>query len=194
MIELPASPAPNFMEPALLDYGSVQRGASAIRIDRPGSRFRIAFGLPPMQPDVSRQFIAKLLRAKRAGLRVELPLLIDQGAPGMPVIDGAGHAGSFFALRGLNPGYVVEAGYWLNIVEAATGTSYLHKVHETVTADWAGKAIVEVDPTLRAPFADGDRVELAAPWIEGFVDGDEWAWQVPLHHLIALQFPVEEYR
>ncbi|USA39618.1 hypothetical protein NCF86_00190 [Pelagerythrobacter marinus] len=193
MIELPDRPAPTQMEPTLLDYGSVQRGAASQRINRPGSRYRMAFSTPPMEPDTSRKFVARLLRAKREGLRVKLPLIVPQGIPGTPVVNGAGQAGTTIALRGLTPGYIAKEGFWLNIVEA-DGTSYLHSVFETAVADENGEALIEIEPALRAPFADGDSVELSAPWIEGFVVGEDWSWVVPVNRYIALSFPVEEYQ
>lgn len=193
MIELPDSPAPNGMEPTLLDYGSVQRGAAALRVNRPGSRWRMGFTYPPMLPDVSRKFVARLVRAKRDGVRITLPLIVPQGLAGSPVVDGAGQAGTALALRGLAPAYIAREGFWLNVVEA-DGTSYLHKVFETGVADGDGKVTLEIDPPLRAPFADGDRVELSAPWIDGFVDGEDWSWTVPLNRLIAVGFVVEEYQ
>jgi len=193
MIELPETAIPNGMEPTLLDYGSVQRGSAALRINRPGSRYRVAFSYPPMQPDASRRVVARLQRGKREGVKVKLPLIVPQGLPGSPVVDGAGQSGTTIALRGLTPHYIAKEGFWLNIVES-DGTSYLHTVFQTAVADASGNAEVEIEPALRAPFGDGDAVELAAPWIEGFVVGEDWGWQVPVHHLIAVAFTVEEYQ
>lgn len=192
MIELPDSPAPNGMEPELLDYGFVQRGASSLRVDRPGSRYRITFSFPPMTPDNSRKFIARLQRAKREGLRIDLPLLVAQGVPGSPVVDGAGQAGSTIAVRGLTPHYAAKEGYWLTIT-AVDGTAYLHNVSEPSVADASGEAIFEIEPPLRAPFADGDEIEMGKPFVQGFVDGDSWGWQVPVNKLVALGFTLEEF-
>lgn len=191
MIELPASPAPNGMEPALLDYGMVQRGASSLRVDRAGNRWRIGFSYPPMQPDTSRTFTGRLTRAKRDGVRIVLPLIVPQGAPGATVVDGAGQAGTSLAVRGFNLGYPVKEGFWLTIV--SDGAAYLHQVTETVRADAGGLATLVIEPSLRAPFADGDTVELAAPFIEGFVDGEEWGWSVPVNRLVSVGFAVEEF-
>lgn len=192
MIELPASPAPNGMEPALLDYGLVQRGASSLRVNRAGNRYRIAFSYPPMQPDKSRTFTGRLTRAKRDGVRVVLPLTVPQGSPGSTVVDGAGQAGTALAVRGFNAGYPAKEGFWLTVIDAS-GVGYLHQLTETVRADAGGLATLTIEPPLRAPFADGDTVELAAPYIEGFVDGEEWGWSVPVNRLVSVGFTVEEY-
>lgn len=193
MITLPDSPAPNGLGYALLDYGSIQRGAASLRVDRAGSRYRLEISFPPMVPDTSRKFLARLQRAKREGIEIELPLLgVSQGIPGAPVLDGAGQAGTAIALRGLTPGYVVKEGFWLTISEA-DGTAYLHSVAETAVADASGEAAVQIEPPLRAPFADGDAVELARPFVQGFVDGDSLAWEVLVNRLIAPSFVMEEY-
>lgn len=192
MIELPASPAPNGMEPALLDYGMVQRGASSIRVNRAGNRYRVGFSYPPMQPDKARTFTGRLTRAKRDGVRITLPLIVPQGSPGATVVDGAGQAGTSLAVRGFNAGYPAKEGFWLTVIDA-DGVGYLHQLTETVRADAGGLATLTIEPPLRAPFADGDTVELAAPWIEGFVDGDEWGWSVPVNRLVSVGFTVEEY-
>lgn len=192
MIELPDSPCPNGMEPVLIDYGSIVRGASSLRINRPGSRYRVTFSYPPMIPDKSRQFVARLLRAKREGLKIKLPLIVSQGLPGSPVVDGVGQSGTAVKLRGFTPGYIAKEGYWLTI--AGSSGAFLHTVAETVTADGSGDLTLQIEPALRAPFADGDTVEIAAPWVEGFVDGEDWGWQIPVNRLIAVSFTVEEYK
>src|SRR3546814_20476802 len=73
-------------QPSLLDYGMTLRpgtGAAVLRVDRKGSRYKANISFPPMLPSVSRIFIARLLKAKREGLRIPYPLIdVPQGAPG----------------------------------------------------------------------------------------------------------------
>lgn len=192
MIELPASPAPNGMEPALLDYGLIQRGASSLRVNRAGNRWRIAFSYPPMQPDKARTFTGRLTRAKRDGVKVTLPLIVPQGAPGSTVVDGAGQSGTSLAVRGFNVGYPIKEGFWLTAV-GADGAGYLHQVTETVRADASGEATLTIEPPLRAALANGAAIELAEPWVEGFIDGEEWGWSVPVNRLVSVGFAVEEF-
>jgi hypothetical protein len=194
MIEPPLSPAPNGMDPLYDDRGITQEGASDLRVDKPGSRWGMVFSYPPMQPDKSRVFTARFVRGKSEGVRIELPLLVPQGSPGAPVVDGAGQSGRLLNVRGFTPGYAVKEGYWLNIVEAATGYSYLHQAFGTTFADASGDAVLDLNPAMRAPFADGDVIELAKPWIEGRVQGEDWGWQVPVNRLIGLSVPVKENR
>lgn len=193
MIELPENPAPNGFEAELLDYGGILRGSAALRVDRPGSRYRIAFSFPPMRPDKSRTFIGRLQRAKREGVKVKLPLIVPQGSPGSPVVDGSGQSGNSLEVRGFLAGYPAKKGFWLTITDAS-GVGYLHQVVETVRADTGGLATLAIEPPLRAPFADGDVIELAAPTIEGFVDGESFSWSVPVNRLVAVQFAMEEFQ
>lgn len=192
MIELPSAPAPNGMETSLIDYGLIQRGAASIRVDRPGSRFGVSFTFPPMLPAAARVFVARLLRAKREGLKIALPLLVEQGTPGLPVVDGAGQTGSALAVRGMVPGYQPLSGFWLTIIDA-DGSAYLHAVAADAQADVAGKAVLQIEPPLRAPFPDGAQIEMAAPFVTGFVQGDRWSFELPLHRLVAVNFEMEEF-
>lgn len=194
MIELPDMPGPNGIEFRLIDKGYILGGASSLRVGRPGSRWGAMVSYPPMRMDVSRKFIARLNRAKREGLRIEIPLVdVPQGIPGAPVVDGAGQAGAALNVRGLTPAYIAKEGFWLTIKEA-DGTEYLHQMAQTAVADGSGNATLQIEPPLRAPFADGDAIEMAKPTMSGFVEGDEWGWQINVNRLIALQFPIEEYK
>lgn len=193
MITLPAAPKPNGLRYELLDYGFVQRGASSVRVNRAGSRWRLEISFPPMMPDTARTFLARLTRAKREGLQIALPLLgVSQGSPGTPVVDGAGQAGAALALRGMTPGYQIKDGFWLTATET-NGTAYLHQVAVAATVAGNGKATVQIEPPLRAPFPDGATVQIAAPIVQGFVDGDSLGWDVPLNRMIAPSFVIEEF-
>ena len=195
MIELPETPAPNGASPALLDFGIdlvPPTGAAELRVDRPGSRFTIEVSFPPMQPDMARVFVSRLLEAKRVGVRIPFPLLdVDQGLPGLPVMNGAGQAGTTIALRGFVPGYVFKEGFWLSI-ENENGQHFLHNCRSTGAADASGIAQIKVETALRYPFADGAKVHFARPMIEGRPQGSEWGWQIPINRLIALSVPIRE--
>ena len=197
MILLPERPALNGAQPALIDHGRALRpstGARVQRLNRKGNRFRIMASLPPMEPEVSRIFVSRLLDAKAdpEGLRIPFPLSIDQGAPGAGEVASEGQAGTSLAVRGLTRGYWIKEGYWLSI-ENAAGQHYLHRARGAVQVDGAGNAVIPIGPELRWPFEDGARVHLAKPMIEGFVEGDEYSWTIPVNKLIALEFPLEEW-
>lgn len=196
MIELPEGVHPNGASPALIDFGGVVKGATggaALRIDRNGNRFRVAMTIPVETGLLAQRIVSRLLQGKTKGLKVEYPLqFVNQGYPGAPVVDGAGQAGSTIALRGLTPHYVAEEGFWLTIYDAAD-QGYLHQVGEQSFAGADGKIILSIQPNLRMPFADGARVELACPTIEGLVEGDEMSWSLALGGLVdSLAFTIEE--
>lgn len=172
MIDLATEMVPSGAEIELLDFGFLQRpssGAPAVRVSRPGSRFRVALSFPPMTEQIARRVLPRLKRAKREGLRVRWPVgRGGQGFPGNPVVDGNGQAGTSLEVRGLTPGYAAGIGYVLHIEEGATGERCIHELQQTTIAGGDGKAVFDIEPPLRLPFADGDTIELAAPTIEGW--------------------------
>ncbi len=195
-ITLPAHPAPNDVNPTILDYGLTMRpatGGPVLKVSRPGSRLRIGVSYPPMEAAIASRFISRLLEAKRTGhLIIRFPLLgINQGYPGVPVVNGAGQGGTTLNLRGLTPNYRVKEGYWLSIVDA-TGQHYVHNVRSTVEAAADGTISFGIEPPLRRPFADGAVVLLAKPLIEGFIDGGEWSWSTDTAWHTGLSFVLEE--
>lgn len=172
MIDLADDMVPNGAEIELLDFGFLQRpssGAPAIRVTRPGSRFKVTLTFPPMIESHARKVLPRLKRAKREGLRARWPIGREgQGFPGAPVVDGPEVAGTSLPVRGLTPGYAAKVGYILHIEEGATGERCVHELMETAIAGADGRAVFNIEPPLRAPFADGDTIELAAPTIEGW--------------------------
>lgn len=196
MIELPASPAPASVSPELMDYGVVLRpglGGAVQKVDRAGSRYRVAFTYPPMPADDARKFVSRLNQAKlEGGLRMKMRLAgIDQSGAGSPVVDGAGQAGTLLSIRGLTPGYALQEGFWLTIFDAS-GQPYLHNCRSEVTADGSGDAAIVITPPLRIDFADGATIELNAPVVEGFIDGGAIGWSVDTAYHFGIGFTIEE--
>lgn len=195
MLELPPSVVPNFATPALVDRGATLRGASALRVNRLGSHYRIALTLPPLDDDAgARIVVSRLIRAKREGLRVPYPLLsVDQSACGSAVVvDGAGQVGGVLRVRGLPAGVAVREGFWLS-VQSSAGQHYLHNHGGDVVADASGRAGLLVgDTMLRRSFADGAKVHLVTPMIEGLIDGSEQSWNLSVDHNTAIEFTIEE--
>lgn len=194
VIELPDWAVPNGATPALIDFGGVLRpstGGALLRVDRQGSRYKAGLTFPPFDdPAHGRVIVSRLIRAKRLGLRVEWPLLAPQEIEDA-VVDGAGQAGTSIAIRGLTPRRVVREGFWLSLVRA-DGQHFLHNAAGQVLADAAGRANLRLSEMLRWPFADGDKVKLVRPMIEGIVDGDEQAWAISVEKFVSIEFTVEE--
>ena len=195
MIELPATPAPRSIAVRPISFGFIMRGAASLHVYRPGSRWAIDIDYPPMKYEQSHEFVALLTRVKIEGipLRVPVPTLLDQSIQGTPTVFGSGQAGNQLALQGFqtNPDYEARAGFWLTIVDP--NGACLHQVAQT-TQSVGGEATVAINPPLRAPHANGTPVRFDQPFIEGFIDGDDWSWTVPTNGLIAPSFTVEEYR
>lgn len=195
MLTLPEWPAPNGATVTAVDRGGVLRGASALRVNRLGNHYRASVTYPPMNDaERARVFVSRLIRAKRQGLRLPYPLLdVDQSQCGNGVVvDGAGQAGASLALRGLSPAIVVREGFWMS-VEDADGQHYLHNVGADVLVGADGRAVVSVaDTLLRRDFADGARVHLVKPMIEGLVEGDDASWELAVDRNLSIAFMIEE--
>lgn len=194
MITLPADVVPASAKASQMEFGVLLRpatGAAVSYIDRPGTRWKADVALPPLRPAVARMVINRLTRAKSEVLRINWPLMgAAQGVPGVPVVNGSGAAGKSLPLRGLTPHVRLLEGYWISI-EDADGNRYLHQVDALATADASGMATVTVSPMLRAEFADGGRVLIAAPTIEGLVTS-VIEWPATPDRLVPLSFTIEE--
>jgi hypothetical protein len=195
MIELPANPAPNAAEPALIDFGITIEGAlgaGSLRVNRPGSRFRVTVGFAAMVPEVADVFIARLLAAKDEGLRIPYPQRTRaRGNPGSPVVDGANPTGKLLPLRSATNGHVFREGGWISI-EDASGQHYLHNIRGSVRVAPDGTCELPISPALRVPFADGASIHAAQPMIEGLVEGDSITWRETENHLVELSFAIRE--
>jgi hypothetical protein len=144
-------------------------------------------------PSVAAEFTSRIQRSLRSSLRVFLPLTRSQGSPGSPVVNGAGQSGSSLSVRGFTPAYTAERGFWFTLIEA-DGTPHLHSVYEPVTANGSGFATMQIEPPLRAPFADGSVVQISTPYIEGFVVSENFSWSVEERMRTPLSIAVEEFR
>ncbi|MFI8667157.1 hypothetical protein ACIGGE_12035 [Qipengyuania sp. NPDC077410] len=166
-------------------------GGAMQRVDRPGSRFRIAVSFPPMVAETARIFVSRLLRAKSEGLQIPFPLPVPQGSPGTPIVDGAIPSGTTLPVRGGQANYRWREGYWLSI-EDGSGQHYLHNIAAVGALDANGDGDIPIWPMLRAPFNDGAKVHLARPMIQGLPLGDETSWVMPVSRLFALAVTIEE--
>lgn len=196
MIELPSLPAPTDAEPALVDFGGFiipPLGGRVQRVDRLGSRFRISVTMPPMpSKDIGRVFVRRLTSGKLEGVRMEYPLIdFDPGLPGNPVVDGNGQSGRVLKVRGLTPGYVIREGQFFSHIHPLGRCLYLVDADVIVGAN--GKATVPITPLLRVEPIDGQVLEFLVPKIEGFIQGDEFAWSLALDHNVRIQFVLEEF-
>lgn len=195
MIVFPEGLAPNGASPSLVEFGGIVRpatGAEALNLLRNGSRFRVEMTLAPQTAEARRVAIARLLAAKREGLRVAYPLQgVDQSGGGSLVVNGAGQSGNAIALRGGTPGFTIREGWWLSITRS-DGRHYLHNVRADAAIGGGGTVTLPVSPNLRFPFADGATVHLASPMIEGLIDG-AISWNLQVGNIVdGIGFVLEE--
>lgn len=193
MIELPDFAHMASAVPVFQDAGFTQRGIQSLeRIDRKGARFKMACAYGPYPPEQGRVMVARLIAGKQEGIRIELPILHNQGSPGSPRLSAAVTTGKVIQLENLTPGYFCKEGYFLSLVK--DGRHYLHSVRSAGMASGAGTLTVTLNEMLRNSFPDETPVHLAKPMIEGFVEGDEWAWSLSVDRVIPIEFAIEEAR
>lgn len=194
MITLPDWAVPNGAEPYLARAGGAQRSpfGQAVQVNRLGDHFGASLTFPPYPSEQGRILVSRLLRARSEGVRVEYPLIgVDQGASGQEVVDGAGQAGSSLAIRGCTPGWQPREGYWLSI-ENAAGQHFLHNCTGGALAGADGRTVIGITPMLRFAFADGARVHLVRPMIEGVAEDDQLRWSLSLAHHVGIVLTIEE--
>ncbi|MGN6208839.1 hypothetical protein [Asticcacaulis sp.] len=179
-IFLPALPKPRKWTPHYVSAGndlSSPAAAATQRILRMGDRWSVTATFLNVKMDSNgRDWVAQMLLASRATALWALPLPKGGvGAPGAPVVDGAGQLGTALDVKGLTAGYAFKAMQWVSLVSG--GRRYLHMVTSGVTADGTGKATLNILPMLRVSPADGATLEVAAPKIEGLLPIDP-SWPI----------------
>lgn len=194
-IILPPHPLPTSATPRPLDFGAWQTptgGGAAQRLERNGSRFAIDIVTPNLKPEPdSRIWVSRLVQGVAGTVLYAFPQPgLRIGAPGSPVIDGAGQAGMAPLLRGFTPRYSVREGQFFSLVTG--GQRFLYMATAGVMADASGHAAVPVWPPLRRSPADGDVCEFARPMIEGALSGNEKGWTLVRARTQGLQLTVAE--
>lgn len=194
MIDLPLSPSPASATPALLFFGAQltpSLGGPVQQVERMGSRFRLSVTMPPMRGAMARQWVARLVRGKSAGVRMPFPLLdFKPGVPGQFLVNGAGQAGKGLAIDGGRANYVFREGQFFSILTG--GRHYVHMITAETIASGAGSATIPIEPMLRVSPADNAELHVGRPMIEGFIAGEEWAWEMSLAHFQQLSFDIAE--
>lgn len=191
VINLPESPDPSWMGIELISNANVMTsalGADDQERQRKGSRYALTFSLPLMPYVQSMEWDDLNAEGAMVRMRVFQPGF-DVGAPGSPRVDGGPYAGVYLPVGGLNPGYTVRKGQFLNTI--SFGRVFLYRAAADATADENGKATVKLRTMLRLPPQPNDRVEIAAPMIEGYARDVE-GFDVGADHLVALRFTVRE--
>lgn len=172
------------VQPATLPYGTeyVMRpmsaattqkaafGASRKRVGRIGSHWSMSVTVPPQcAAGAGIELAVDLIQGEGQSLVLPVPEAMDPGAPGLPMVDGDGQAGSVLAMKGLRPHHIVRKGKFFSVIH--DGRRYLHWATAEIEADADGKAEVPMWPMMRIDLADDDVIEMGRPMIEGDIDG-----------------------
>ena len=187
---LPTEPAPASMTVALISTKNTltpATGGDEQEIRRKGSKYALTFSMPVITYSQSMPWSDLHAEGETVVMRVFQPGF-DTGAPGAPLVKGAGQIGSALIVDGLTPGYVIRKGQFLSVLTG--GQRFLYRARADVTAS-GGEATIQLGTLLRRPPADNAVVELAQPMIEGFVR-DLGEWTVGVDRLVSLQFTVRE--
>lgn len=177
-----------------VEVSDVQRSTNGVSlpINRGGDHFEIEIDVRSLGTACARELTVDLLRGRGQRLRVPLPLQnINVGPIGIVVVDGAGQSGSALDVRGGTPYAVVRKGWHMTLVTAGEGR--LHQASSEVVFDGDGKATIPFWPMMRVPPSDGDKVEIAEPFIEGFrSEGGEMSAVKPSRASGVGSFVIEE--
>jgi hypothetical protein len=191
VLTLPTVPAPRSMGIELVTAKNTLTpafGGSDQELLRKGTRYALSFEVGPMAYVTSMDWDDLMAEGDTVLMRVYQPGLVI-GAPGTPLVNGAGQAGTSLVIDGLTAGYVIRKGQFLSIVTA--GQRYLYRARASATANGSGQATVQFRNMLRRPPADNDVVEIAQPMIEGFVK-DMSMGAVGPDGLVTISFTVRE--
>ena len=192
-VVLPTSPGFVSMTHRLITTRTENRpatGSSESRFARMGSRYAFDFETEPLTPEEAMDW--SIIETEAGTCVVTIPQVdFDTGAPGAPLVNGAGQSGTSLMLDGLTPRYVIRRGQWLNITTG--GLIYLYRAAAEAIADGAGNVTVTLQTLLRAPHGNNDVVELGQPKVEGFVTLPDDAWSISgTERFYRLAFSIKE--
>lgn len=189
---LPFFPAARLQTPRLvssrLGLDPVYGGPS-FRGRRPGSRFAIAFELPPTTHDRAMEWSDLDVEDDTCVMPIYQPGNEGEGE-GSPIVDGADQAGTTLALKGLTPQLYLTKGRWISII--TNGRRYCYRLDADAVADEAGDIEIALTTMLRVAHGDGDVVEITQPKIEGYVTAPDDLWAMGTDRLYYLRFEITE--
>lgn len=167
-------------------------GGPSQRLDRLGTRYALDIRVPywRIEPD-GRRWASRLRRAKQLGARFAVPQVeFNVGAPGSPVVAETTAGGIYLPISGGQRGYAIREGQALNIETASR--SYLYFAAAQTILDGDGAGVIELETMIRKGPALGDTINLAKPYIEGWIEGDELAIAYEPTRCVAFEFSIRE--
>lgn len=202
MIILPDWPGAQSATAREQDFGGFlepSTGAEVTRLNRKGNRYAIAITMPPLEnKKLGRIWVNRLIRGRKEGARLAYPLLdFDPGAPnladGTPIIvDGAGQAGTSLAIKYVAPHYAFLEGQPVSL--EIDGQHFFDFLAAPAIVGADGKVTLSLTQELRKPPGADAVLHVTEPMIEGFVRGDQVAWELALRRTVELSFEIHETR
>ena len=170
-ITLPTSPAPRKWEPRPVSYRTNQTpvlGGPENRIGRLGTRWAVDVEIPPMRYTAAMAWLSAFSQAEddTVLMKVHQPGF-STGAPGTPLVNGAGQLGKTLDADGLTPQHFLKDGQFFSLIHSSR--RYLHLLSSDLIVDAAGEVTLAFTPMLRVSPADNAVLEIAQPMIEGFL-------------------------
>lgn len=195
MIALPTCPPIRNATMRLISYATDQTptlGGPQTRVLRLGDRWAGEFTTyPALYAEEGRVYLSRLVRGMADTVLINVP------EPGMraqnygtPLIASGGSSGMSIQVKGLGNGRVVPEGKFLSIVTG--GQRFLYQTTSQVMADVNGYATLAIFPMLRRQPAVNDVIELSAPKMEGYVQGNEVQWNITKSKRIGFVFSIQE--
>ncbi len=195
MIELPACPPIKEAVPRYVSFGVDQDpilGGPQSKVLRMGDRWAIDVETYPAEyAEHGMKYLSRLVRGLKETVRLAFPEPgVKPRSYGAPVVASAGSAGTSLPVSGLIPGDVIREGKFFSLVIG--GQSYLYQVAVADVVVGAGTtATLQIEPMLRRQPPAGTALDFE-PKIEGFVQGNEQAWNTSRSKYLPFRFTIKE--
>lgn len=190
---LPATPGPASQTWRLLSWRNdiePPLGGAASRVDRLGARWEVDVVMPPMSLTSAMVWVARLV--KGAADTVVMPIVqpgFSTGSPGTPRVNGSGQTGKGLNVDGMTNGYTLVEGQLFSVLTNGQRYVYQASADRTVASNAIAAA---VEPMIRRSPVDNAVVEIAAPMIEGLLQGRETTWSIDEARTVGLAFTIRE--
>lgn len=195
MIELPSCPPIKEAVPRYVSFGVDQDpilGGPQSKVLRMGDRWAIDVETYPAEyAEHGMKYLSRLVRGLKETVRLAFPEPgVKPRSYGAPVVASAGSAGTSLPVSGLIPGDVLKEGKFFSMVIG--GQSYLYQVAVADVVVGSGNtATLQIEPMLRRQPPAGTALDFE-PKIEGFVQGNEQAWNTSRSKYLPFRFTIKE--
>lgn len=195
MIELPPCPPIKEAVPRYISFGVDQDpilGGPQSKVLRMGDRWAIDVETYPAEyAEHGMKYLSRLVRGLKETVRLAFPEPgVKPRSYGTPVVASVGASGTSLPVSGLIPGDVIREGKYFSMIIG--GESYLYQVAVAdVAVGSGGTANLQIEPMLRRQPPSGTALDFE-PKIEGFVQGNEQAWNTSRSKYLPFRFTIKE--